>query len=60
MVKLKADFLSSQKLLATIFFNRNQSSDTRNHDFGTKSCCENCLQLISAMRGNPPLDKICL
>ena len=33
---LKADFLSWQKLLATIFFQRNQSSDNRSHGFGAK------------------------
>ena len=33
---LKADFLSWQKLLATIFFKRNQSSDNRSHSFGAK------------------------
>ena len=33
---LKADFLSWQKLLATIFFKRNQSSDNRSHGFGAK------------------------
>ena len=34
--RLKADFLSWQKLLATIFLKRNQSSDNRSHSFGTK------------------------
>ena len=33
---LKAYFLSWQKLLATIFFKRNQSSDNRSHGFGAK------------------------
>ena len=35
---VKTDFLSSQKLLATIFFSKEimQSSDTRNHGFGAK------------------------
>ena len=33
---IKADFLSLQKLLATIFFKRNQSSDTCSHGFGAK------------------------
>ena len=36
IIKVKADFLSWQKLLATIFFKRNQSSDTRSHGFGAK------------------------
>ena len=35
-MKLKADSLSWQKLLATIFFKRNQSSDNCSHGFGTK------------------------
>ena len=30
------DFLSLQKLLASIFFHRNRSSDTRSYCFGAK------------------------
>ena len=35
-LKLKADFLSSQKLLATILFERDQSSHADSHGFGAK------------------------
>ena len=35
-IQLQADFLSFQKLLATIFFKGNHSSDTRSYGFGAK------------------------
>ena len=37
------------------FFKRNQSSDNRSHGFGAKFLLKNCLRVISAMRGNPPV-----
>ena len=41
------------------FFKRNQSSDNRSHGFGAKFLLKNCLRVISAMRGNPPLHIVC-
>ena len=50
---LKANLLSWQKLLATIFFEK-ESAMVLAPNF----CCKNCLRVVSAMRGNPPLGPV--
>ena len=50
-----ADFLSFQKPLADMFFNRNQSTDTPSYALVPNFCCLKCLRVVSAMTGNPPL-----
>ena len=40
------------------FFKRNQSSDNRSHGLAPHFYWKNCLRVISAMRGNPPLSAV--
>ena len=56
-INVKADFLSSQKLLATILFSKEISQVMlAAMVLAPNFYCKNCQRVISAMRGNPPLE----
>ena len=52
-VPLRADFLSSQKLLATVLYNRNQLCKCSQPNFNENFYSKNCLRALSAMTGKP-------